>query len=54
MRGITDKRYIAGVITMLISGASLADHITEGVDAFPISAVFFGIGFALILWSYKR
>ena len=54
MRGITDRRYIAGVLIMLVSGSSLADHITEGVDAFPISAVFLGIGIALCLWSYRK
>ena len=54
MRGKTDKKYLAGICMMLIGGASLADHITYGVDAFPISAVVFGLGFILICWSYIK
>jgi len=38
----------------VLGGASLADHITYGVDAFPISAVVFGLGFILILMSYGK
>ena len=49
-----NKTYCAGLIMVLLGGASLADHITYGVDAFPISAVVFGIGFILVCWSYKR
>lgn len=48
------KMYGIGVLTMVISGASLADHITCGVDAFPLSAVFFGLGFVLVCMSYGK
>ena len=54
MRGKTDKRYITGLVMLILGGASLADHITYGIDAFPISAVVFGLGFVLICMSYKR
>jgi hypothetical protein len=52
MRGRTDKKYCTGLFLMGIGGASLADHICYGVDAFPLSAVVFGIGFVIVLWSY--
>ena len=48
------KMYGIGVLTMVVSGASLADHITYGVDAFPLSAVFFGLGFVLVCMSYGK
>lgn len=54
MRGKTDKKYLTGIFLMLIGGASLADHITDGVGSFPISAVVFGLGFVLICWSYIK
>lgn len=47
-----DKMYFYGAILMLLGGASLADHISYGVDAFPISAVVFGLGIALCIRSY--
>ena len=39
---------------MVLSGAALADHICYGVDAFPISAVIFGLGFVLVCMSYGK
>lgn len=47
-----DKQYFLGVCMVVLGGASLADHIMDGVDAFPISAVVFGLGFVFVLWSY--
>lgn len=52
MKGKSGKRYCWGIVLMILGGASLADHITYGVDAFPISAVVLGIGFYLICRSY--
>lgn len=49
-----DKQYVWGLVMVVLGGASLADHITYGVDAFPISAVVFGVGFILILRSYRH
>ena len=54
-----DRYYIWGLImTVLImtvlGGASLADHITDGIGSFPISAVIFGLGFILIIMSYGK
>ena len=49
-----DRLYCWGLVMVVLGGASLADHITYGVDAFPISAVIFGLGFALILRSYVK
>lgn len=54
MRGKTDKKYLVGVLLLLIGGASLADHICHGVDSFPISAVIFGLGIILVVWSYAK
>ena len=54
MRGINNKTYAAGVILSLLGGASLADHVTNGVGTFPISAVIFGLGIALCIRSYIR
>ena len=47
-----DKLYAWGLILVVLGGASLADHITYGVDAFPVSAVVFGLGFVLACMSY--
>lgn len=49
-----DKQYYAGVCMVVLGGASLADHITDGVDAFPISAIIFGLGFILVCLSYVK
>ena len=49
-----DKQYIWGLIMVVLGGASLADHITDGVGSFPISAVVFGFGFILIVMSYGK
>jgi len=49
-----DKYYIWGLVLTVLGGASLADHITYGVDRFPVSAVVFGLGFILILMSYGK
>ena len=50
MKGLYGK----GLILMILGGASLADHICYGVDAFPISAVIFGLGFVLVCMSYGK
>lgn len=50
----SNRLYAKGLILLVFGGASLADHITYGVDAFPISAVVFGIGFVLICASYGK
>lgn len=49
-----DKYYVWGLVMTILGGASLADHICHGVDAFPISAVIFGLGFVLICMSYVK
>lgn len=49
-----DKYYIWGLILTILGGASLADHITDNVGSFPISAVVFGLGFILIVMSYGK
>ena len=45
--------YVKGLIMMIFGGA-LADHICYGVDAFPVSAVVFGLGFILVCMSYVK
>lgn len=47
MKGST-KTWMWGITFLVLGGASLADHITEGVDAFPVSAVVFGLGIVLL------
>lgn len=47
-----NKRYLWGLAMVVFGGASLADHITDGVGSLPISAVVFGLGLILIAWSY--
>ena len=49
-----DKRYVWGLVLTILGGASLADHITDGVGSFPISAVVLGVGFVLICTSYAK
>ena len=49
-----EKQYFAGVVMVILGGASLADHITDGVRSFPISAVVFGLGFILVCLSYGK
>ena len=49
-----DRYYIWGLIMTVLGGASLADHITDGIGSFPISAVIFGLGFILIIMSYGK
>lgn len=46
--------YSKGLIMMILGGASLADHVTDNVGSFPISAVVFGLGFVLICMSYVK
>ena len=46
------KRYLWGLGLTVLGGSALADHITNGVGSFPISAVVFGVGLILIVWSY--
>lgn len=48
------REYAIGVAITVLSAASLADHITDGVGSFPISAVFLGIGIVLTAWSYRK
>lgn len=49
-----DKLYFAGVSMVILGGASLADHITNGIGSFPISAVVFGLGLVLVCMSYGK
>jgi len=46
------KRYLIGLALTVLGGSALADHITDGVGSYPISAVVFGVGLILIVWSY--
>lgn len=48
----SSKYYCWGLTMVILGGASLADHITDGIGSFPISAVVFGLGFVLICRSY--
>ena len=54
MKGKSGKLYGWGLLLLVIGGASLADHITDGVGSFPVSAAVFGLGFILICWSYIK
>ena len=54
MRKSKDNLYLWGLTMVALGGASLADHITDGVGSFPISAVVFGLGFVLIVMSYGK
>lgn len=47
-----NREYFIGVCMVVLGGASLADHITDGIGSFPISAVIFGLGFILVCRSY--
>lgn len=47
-----NREYFVGVCMVVLGGASLADHITDGIGSFPISAVIFGLGFILVCRSY--
>lgn len=49
-----DKQYFIGVCMVILGGASLADHITDGVGSFPISAVVLGLGIVLVGLSYGK
>lgn len=49
-----NREYAIGVAITVLSAASLADNITDGVGSFPISAVFLGVGIILTAWSYKK
>lgn len=46
--------WLLGISMLVLGGASLADHITENVGSFPISAVVFGLGFYLVCISYEK
>lgn len=50
----SSKRYLWGITMVILGGASLADHITDGIGSFPISAVVFGLGFVLVCMSYGK
>ena len=54
MRKSKENLYGWGLLLTVLGGASLADHITDGVGSFPISAVVFGLGFVLIVMSYGK
>lgn len=54
MRKSKESLYGWGLLLTVLGGASLADHITDGVGSFPISAVVFGLGFILIVMSYGK
>ena len=49
-----DRLYGWGLVMIVLGGASLSDHITYGVDAFPISAVILGLGFIFVCMSYGK
>ena len=51
---IKDKTYAKGLLAVIFGAAGLAEHITSGRGAFPVSAVVLGIGFVVICWSYVR
>ena len=48
------REYLWGLILVLFGGAGMAEHITSGRGSYPISAVIFGIGFILIVFSYGK
>ena len=48
------REYCWGLVLTVLSAASLADHITDGVGSFPISAVVLGIGIVLMARSYRK
>ena len=50
----SSKLYCWGFWMTVLGGASLADHVCHDVDAFPFSAVIFGLGFIFILMSYGK
>lgn len=52
MKREKNNYYLWGLIMVILGGASLADHITDGVGSFPISAVVLGLGFVLVCRSY--
>jgi hypothetical protein len=49
-----DKLYGKGLLVFIIGAAGLAEHITSGRGSFPVCAVLFGLGFALICLSYIK
>lgn len=49
-----NKLYGWGLLLTVFGGAGLSEVITSSRGSFPISAVIFGLGFILILWSYIR
>ena len=48
------REYGWGIVLLLFGGAGLAEHITSARGSFPICAVVFGLGLALIIGSYFR
>lgn len=50
----SDKVYLWGLGFLLFGGAGLAEHITSGRGSFPVCAVVFGLGIALIIGSYIK
>lgn len=46
--------YAKGLILFAFGGAGLAEHITSGRGSYPISAVIFGLGFILMMFSYGK
>lgn len=50
----SNKTYLWGLLLFVFGGAGLAEHITSGRGSFPISAIVYGIGLILIVWSYRK
>lgn len=49
-----DREYFLGLVITVLSAASLADHITDGIGSMPISAVLLGVGIVLMARSYRK
>ena len=48
------REYAWGLVLLIFGSAGMAEHITSSRGSFPVSAVVFGIGFVLIVWSYLK
>ena len=49
-----NREYAWGLVLLIFGAAGIAEHTTSGRGSFPVSAVVFGIGFILIIWSYLK
>ena len=47
-----NKLYGYGLLLVLFGGAGLSEVICSNRGSFLISAIVFGLGFAMVLWSY--